>query len=68
MPDAAAEHGLALELLGKDALRSRAPWLGPEVVGASLCAEDGQANPRLVGPAFARLARRLGADVREHAR
>ncbi len=43
------------------------PWLGTEVVGASLCAEDGQANPRLVGPAFARLARRLGADVREHA-
>jgi sarcosine oxidase subunit beta len=64
---AAAEHGLALELLGAGALRSRAPWLGPDVVGASLCAEDGQANPRLVGPAFARLARRLGADLREHA-
>jgi len=64
---AAAEHGLPLELLGTGALRSRAPWLGPDVVGASLCAEDGQANPRLVGPAFARLARRLGADVREHA-
>jgi len=64
---AAAEHGLALELLDENALRSRAPWLGPDVVGASLCAEDGQANPRLVGPAFARLARRRGADVREHA-
>jgi len=64
---AAAEHGLALELLGAKAIRSRAPWLGPDVVGASLCAEDGQANPRLVGPAFARLARRVGADVREHA-
>ena len=64
---AAAELGLALELLGAKAIRSRAPWLGPEVIGASLCAEDGQANPRLVGPAFARLARRVGADVREHA-
>jgi len=64
---AAAEHGLALELLGAKAIRSRAPWLGRDVVGASLCAEDGQANPRLVGPAFARLARRRGADVREHA-
>ena len=63
----AAEHGLALELLGANAIRLRAPWLGPDVVGASLCAEDGQANPRLVGPAFARLARRRGADVREHA-
>jgi len=63
----AADHGLALELLGTKAIRSRAPWLGPDVIGASLCAEDGQANPRFVGPAFARLARRLGADVREHA-
>ena len=63
----AADHGLALELLGTKAIRTRAPWLGPDVIGASLCAEDGQANPRLVGPAFARLARRLGADVREHA-
>ncbi len=62
-----AEHGLRLELLGATALRAELPWLGHDVVGASLCAEDGHANPRLVGPAFARLARRLGADVREHA-
>jgi sarcosine oxidase subunit beta len=63
----AGEHGLRLQLLGSGAVRSELPWLGTGVVGASLCAEDGQANPRLVGPAFARLARRLGADVREHA-
>lgn len=63
----AAEQGLRLQLLGSSALRSELPWLGAEAVGASLCAEDGQANPRLVGPAFARLARRLGADIREHA-
>jgi len=62
-----AEHGLHLQLLGPAALRAELPWLGSDVVGASLCAEDGHANPRLVGPAFARLARRLGADVREHA-
>jgi sarcosine oxidase subunit beta len=62
----AAAHGLRLQLLAASTLRSGAPWLGPGVVGASLCAEDGQANPRRVGPAFARLARRLGADVREH--
>ncbi len=40
----------------------------PGVVGASLSPTDGQANPRVVGPAFARLARRLGAEVREHCR
>jgi sarcosine oxidase subunit beta len=63
----AAGFGLRLELLGRAALRSRMPWLSADVVGASLCAEDGHANPRVVGPAYARLARRLGADVREHA-
>ena len=63
----AAEYGLRLQLLGANAARAELPWLGETVVGASLCAEDGQANPRLVGPAYARLARRLGADVREHA-
>ncbi|HEX8664168.1 MAG TPA: FAD-dependent oxidoreductase, partial [Beijerinckiaceae bacterium] len=62
----AAEHGLHLQMLGANAARAELPWLGPKVVGASLCAEDGAANPRLVGPAFARLARRLGAEVREH--
>ena len=61
----AAAYGLRLELLGTSALRAELPWLGAGVVGGSLCAEDGHANPRLVGPAFARLARRLGADVRE---
>jgi sarcosine oxidase subunit beta len=63
----AAGYGLRLELLGRAAVQSQLPWLGAGVVGASLCAEDGHANPRLVGPAYARLARRLGADVREHA-
>ncbi|HEV2674538.1 MAG TPA: FAD-binding oxidoreductase [Aliidongia sp.] len=61
----AAEHGLDLKLIGPNAVRDAYPWLGPKVVGASLCADDGQANPRLVGPAFARAARRAGADIRE---
>lgn len=64
---AAAEHGLKLQMLGANAARAELAWLGEKVVGASLCAEDGAANPRLVGPAYARLARRLGADLREHA-
>jgi len=62
----AGERGLRLELLGSRAVRVDAPWLGAGVIGGSLCAEDGHANPRVVGPAFARLARRLGAAVREH--
>jgi sarcosine oxidase subunit beta len=64
----AVAHGLDLKLLGPNAVRDRYPWLGPKVVGASLCADDGQANPRLVGPAFARAARRAGAAIREQTR
>jgi len=64
----AAAYGLELKLIGANAVRADYPWLGPKVVGASLCADDGQANPRLVGPAFARAARRAGADIREQAR
>lgn len=59
--------GLELELLGREALRARYPFLGDEAVGGSLCAEDGAANPRLVAPAFARAARAAGADIREFA-
>jgi len=63
----AREYGLELSLLGANAVREELPWLGPQVVGASLCASDGQANPRVVGPAYARLARKRGAAIREFA-
>lgn len=62
---AAAEFGLTLEFLGRNALAERFPWLGPAALAGSLCAEDGQANPRLVAPAFAHAAQRAGADLRE---
>jgi sarcosine oxidase, subunit beta len=65
--EAVRPYGLALELLGREALRKRYPWIGDAALGGSLCADDGQANPRLVAPAFARAARAAGADIREHA-
>ena len=61
----AADWGLDLKLIGPNAVREDYPWLGRKIVGASLCADDGQANPRLVGPAFARAAKRAGTDIRE---
>ncbi|MEN3385988.1 MAG: hypothetical protein V7608_6032 [Hyphomicrobiales bacterium] len=61
----AGDMGLALELVPAAHIRRQFPWLGREIAGGSLCAEDGQANPRLVAPAFARAARAAGADVRE---
>lgn len=60
--------GMDINILSASALRSRCPWIGAAAVGGSLCPEDGQANPRLVSPAFARAAGRMGVDVREHTR
>jgi sarcosine oxidase subunit beta len=56
---------LELELISGERLRALCPWLGARAVGGSLCREDGQANPRLVSPAFARAAERAGAVVLE---
>ena len=58
--------GLDVELIGGNAIRQRFPWLPGDVAGASLCAEDGHANPRLVAPAFARAALAAGATVLEN--
>jgi sarcosine oxidase, subunit beta len=63
--ESAREHGLALTLLGANAVRDELPWIGPRIHGASLSPSDGQANPRVVGPAYARLARQRGVEVRE---
>lgn len=62
----AREWDLHLEILGQNVLRDRWPWLGPDVIGASLSPEDGHANPRLAAPAFGRAARRAGAVIHEH--
>jgi sarcosine oxidase subunit beta len=63
----AREFGLNLTLLGANAVHDELPWLGSKIVGASLSPSDGQANPRVVGPAYARLARKLGVEIREFA-
>jgi len=60
------EHGVALTLSSGAAFRRDHAWLGAQAVGASFCAEDGHANPRLVSPAFARAAQAAGARVVEH--
>jgi sarcosine oxidase subunit beta len=62
----ARSFGLELELIGRSALRRRYPYLAEDLAGASLCPEDGQANPRLVAPAFAAAARASSADIREN--
>ena len=46
-------------------LHQRFGFLGPDVKGGSYAPHDGHANPRLAAPAFARAARRLGAQIEE---
>ncbi|OYX44075.1 MAG: FAD-dependent oxidoreductase [Rhodobacterales bacterium 32-67-9] len=62
----AADYGLAVERITGNRLRADYPWLGPKVIGATLCRSDGQANPRIVAPGFGQAARRAGAQVFEH--
>ena len=63
--DLSRDFDLGLEIVSGARLRARCDWLGDNAVGGSLCAEDGQANPRLVSPAFAQAAVRAGALVFE---
>lgn len=62
----AAEYGLELHILGRNAIREKFPFVGPEAVAGSWSPHDGHANPRLVAPAFARAARRDGATIVEN--
>jgi sarcosine oxidase subunit beta len=59
------DFDLGLQMVSGASLRERCSWLGVKAVGGSLCAEDGQANPRLVSPAFALAAGRAGAQIFE---
>lgn len=62
---AARPFGFELEELGPNEIRARFPGLGPEAIAASFSPKDGSANPRLIAPAFADAARRLGAEIVE---
>ena len=59
--------GLKLEFLDRADLARRFPWLGLAALAATFCADDGQANPRLVAPAFVQAARNAGATMVENA-
>ncbi|WP_233805238.1 NAD(P)/FAD-dependent oxidoreductase [Paraburkholderia sp. HP33-1] len=61
----ARAYGLELEVLHGEAMFRRFPFLGREVLAASISPLDGHANPRLAAPAFGRAAVRLGGQVIE---
>ncbi|WP_395453438.1 NAD(P)/FAD-dependent oxidoreductase (plasmid) [Azospirillum melinis] len=57
--------GLELDELSPPEIRRRFPGLGPGAIAASFSPQDGSGNPRLIAPAFADAARRLGAEIVE---
>ncbi len=60
--------GLDLEVIDGAEIRRRHPAFNATLAGATWSAGDGQANPRLAGPAFARAARAAGAEIRDNAK
>jgi len=65
--EAARPWGLELEELGPREIGDRFPGLGPGAIAASFSPRDGSGNPRLIAPAFAAAAGRLGARIVEEA-
>ncbi|MBW8298448.1 MAG: FAD-binding oxidoreductase [Hydrogenophaga sp.] len=65
--EAARPWGLALDELDMRDVRGRFPGVGPGAIGASFSPDDGSGNPRLIAPAFATAAARLGARIVEQA-
>lgn len=57
------QQGIEIELLDRDALRARAPYVSSRMIGGAWCAHEGKANPLKATPAFARAAGRLGATI-----
>lgn len=52
--------GLDVEVLDRAGLEGIAPWLGPQIVGAELCRDEGKLNPLTANIRLQGLARQLG--------
>ncbi len=55
-----AAQGLDVELLDRAALDRIAPWVGPQIVGAELCRDEGKLNPLLANTRLIRRCAELG--------
>jgi len=55
-----AGFGLDVEILDRPALDRIAPWLGPQIVGAELCRDEGKLNPLVANARLLAHATALG--------
>lgn len=58
-----AAQGLEVEILDRAALDRVAPWLGPQIVGAELCRDEGKLNPLIANARLMAVARQRGLRV-----
>lgn len=59
-----ARKGLGVEILDRAALDRIAPWLGPQIVGAELCRDEGKLNPLVANRLLRAHAEGLGVEIR----
>lgn len=55
--------GLDVELLDRPALDQFVPWLGPQIVGAELCRDEGKLNPLLVSQGLNAMCHKLDVTM-----
>ena len=54
---------MPIEILDRESLRAKAPYLADNAIGAGFCPTEGKANPLKATPALAAAAERLGATI-----
>ncbi len=57
-------QGLDVEILDRAALEKIAPWIGPQIIGAELCRNEGKVNPLLANKRLKAKAAALGVTFR----
>lgn len=58
-----AAKGVDVELLDRPALERIAPWLGPQILGAELCRDEGKLDPLAANARLGAAAKRVGVSV-----
>jgi sarcosine oxidase, subunit beta len=61
------DAGLETHVLEGEELRAFAPYLAPDLIGATYCPAEGHANPLLAAPLYALRAAHAGAAIRTYA-
>ena len=57
-----ANKGVSVEILDRHALEQIAPWLGPHIIGAELCLNEGKVNPLVANRRLRAVADGLGVQ------